>query len=58
VVILDDLLATGGTAWAAGELVRKLDCQVAAYLFLIELGDLKGRGRLPDAPVFSLVSYD
>ena len=58
VVILDDLLATGGTARAAGELVRKLGARVAAYVFLVELGALRGRDRLPDAPVFSLVNYE
>jgi len=58
VVVLDDLLATGGTAAAAGALVRDLGAEVAAYLFVIELGELAGRGRLQDAPVFSLVKYD
>ncbi len=58
VVVLDDLLATGGTAEAAGRLVRKLGATVAGYVFLVELGPLGGRGRLTDAPVFSLVNYD
>lgn len=57
VVVLDDLLATGGTAAAAGELVRGCGAEVAAYLFLVELAGLHGRERLTDAPVISLVMY-
>ncbi len=56
-VVLDDLLATGGTARAAGRLVRKLGAEVVAYLFLVELGGLRGRQHLTDAPVLSLVNY-
>ena len=56
-MIVDDLLATGGSAAAAGRLVRELGGKVAGYLFLVELGDLGGRDRLTDAPVFSLVKY-
>ena len=57
VVVIDDLLATGGTAAAAGELVRACGAEVTAYLFLVELEDLDGRAKLGDAPVFSLVKY-
>jgi adenine phosphoribosyltransferase len=57
VVIIDDLLATGGTARASGELIRKIGGTVTAYVFLIELADLGGRALLSDAPVFSLVTY-
>jgi adenine phosphoribosyltransferase len=57
VVVIDDLLATGGTAAATGELVRRCGGEVAAYVFLVELEDLAGRERLADAPVFSLVKY-
>ena len=57
VVILDDLLATGGTAAASGRLVRTLGGEVAAYAFLVELMDLGGRAVLADAPVISLVKY-
>ena len=57
VVIIDDLLATGGTAAAAGRLVRRLGAVVAAYVFLVELCDLPGREVLTDAPVISLVKY-
>jgi len=57
VLIVDDLLATGGTAAAAAELVSRLGVEVAAQLFLVELEDLGGRARLGDVPVFSLVKY-
>jgi adenine phosphoribosyltransferase len=56
VAVIDDLLATGGTAWGAGELVRQQAGTVGAYLFVVELAFLKGRARL-DAPVESLISY-
>jgi adenine phosphoribosyltransferase len=57
VVIVDDLLATGGTARATFELVQTLGARVAACLFVIELGFLKGRERLGDVPVSSLITY-
>jgi len=57
VIVIDDLLATGGTAAACGRLVRKCGAEVAGYLFLVELEDLNGRELLADAPVFSLVKY-
>jgi len=57
VVVIDDLLATGGTAAAAGRLARRFGAEVEAYLFVIELGALAGRAALADAPVFSLVKY-
>lgn len=57
VVILDDLLATGGTAAAAAQLVRACGAEVAAYLFMVELAGLDGRRNLAGAPVFSLVVY-
>jgi len=56
VVIVDDLLATGGTAAAAGRLVAKCQAAVAGYAFIVELGELGGRAKL-DAPVISLVMY-
>lgn len=58
VVIVDDLLATGGTAAATVELVRKLGAEVDSCLFAIELGFLDGRGVLADVRVESLISYD
>lgn len=57
VLVVDDVLATGGTARATGELVRRLGGQVAGYLFLVELGFLGGRAKLPDADVLSLIRY-
>lgn len=58
VLIVDDLLATGGTAAAAIELVRRLDGEVAGCAFIIELGFLNGRKRLEAPDVFSLIRYD
>ncbi len=57
VVVLDDLLATGGTAAAAIELMRKLGADVTGAAFIIELQALHGRSRL-DVPVTSLVTYE
>lgn len=57
VVVLDDLLATGGTAAATAALVAADGGDVAGYLFLVELDFLKGREQLAGAPVFSLVRY-
>ncbi len=53
-LIVDDLIATGGTAEAAGKLVRKVGGVVAGYAFLLELDFLKGRERL-DATIHSLI---
>lgn len=57
VLIVDDLLATGGTAWAACELVRALGGEVIAASFVVELTFLSGRQRLKPVEVFSLVQY-
>lgn len=57
VLVMDDVLATGGTAAAAGELVAKCGAQVAAYGFLIELEFLHGRKLLGDTFVDSLHIY-
>jgi adenine phosphoribosyltransferase len=57
VLIVDDVLATGGTAAATGRLVERLDAIVCGYAFLLELGFLKGRARLGSDNVFSLISY-
>jgi adenine phosphoribosyltransferase len=57
VVIIDDLLATGGTAAAAGRLVAKCGAEVAGFAFVVELKDLGGREKLLSAPVISLVMY-
>jgi adenine phosphoribosyltransferase len=58
VLVVDDLLATGGTAAAAGELVYRQGAYVSAYAFVIELSSLSGRERLLPTPVISIVRYD
>ena len=57
VLIADDLLATGGTALAAGNLVERLGGMVAGYAFVVELEFLKGRDRLKEYNVASLIQY-
>lgn len=58
VLVVDDLLATGGTVCAACELVEKVGGIVAAAAFMIELKDLNGAARLPaQAEVFSMFSF-
>ncbi len=57
VLVVDDLLATGGTAAAAGELVHRQGASVLAYVFVIELDALAGRDRLLPTPVISLLHY-
>jgi adenine phosphoribosyltransferase len=58
VLVVDDLLATGGTAAACGELVHRQGAYVLAYAFVIELCSLNGRQRLMPTPTVSLVRYD
>ncbi|WP_394023176.1 adenine phosphoribosyltransferase [Anaerococcus martiniensis] len=58
VIIVDDLIATGGSAKAAAKLVETLGAEVTAFEFLIELEDLNGRDVLKDYKVISLVKYD
>ncbi len=58
VVIVDDLLATGGTMEATVQLVRQLGGQIAGLAFAIELDFLKGREKFPEYDVFSLLHYD
>jgi adenine phosphoribosyltransferase len=57
VLLVDDLLATGGTAAAALALMKKLGAQVLEVGFLIELKFLNGREKIKDYPVRSIVSY-
>ena len=57
VVLVDDLLATGGTAGAAASLIRKIGGQLLEVSFLIELSFLNGREKLPGVPVRSIVRY-
>ena len=58
VVLLDDLIATGGTMKAAAELVEELGGEVVKMLFLIELSDLNGREVLKDYDVDSVVQFE
>ncbi|HYA18530.1 MAG TPA: adenine phosphoribosyltransferase [Bryobacteraceae bacterium] len=58
VLIVDDLLATGGTAKAAAQLVEDLGGTVAGFSFVVELTFLPGRARLAGYEVFSLLQYD
>jgi adenine phosphoribosyltransferase len=58
VLIVDDLLATGGTAAAAAELVSGLGGEIVAIAFLVDLAFLKGRDKLAGYEVFSLIEYD
>ena len=58
VLVVDDLLATGGTAAAAGELVHRQGAFVVAYAFVIELCGLGGRERLLPTPATSIVKYE
>jgi adenine phosphoribosyltransferase len=57
VLIVDDVLATGGTAAAVAQLVEKLGGTVAGFAFVIELDFLNGRDRLNGYPIHSLVHY-
>lgn len=57
VLIVDDLLATGGTAAATIDLVRRLGGKVVGVAFLVELLFLKGRGQLDDCDIQALIQY-
>ena len=57
VLVVDDVIATGGTAKAVAELCQGLGAKVSAFAFLIELGFLKGRAQLQGHDVLSLISY-
>ncbi len=57
VVIVDDLLATGGTAGAACTLIEQQGGQVVECAFVVELAFLSGRDKMPNTPVHSLISY-
>jgi adenine phosphoribosyltransferase len=57
VLVVDDVIATGGTARAVGQLMEALGATVTAYAFLIELTFLKGRDKLAGREVLSLIRY-
>lgn len=58
VVVVDDLIATGGTIGATVNLVRKLGGRVIECAFLIELPDLKGREQIKDCPIFAMMEFE
>jgi adenine phosphoribosyltransferase len=58
ILIVDDLLATGGTVLAASRLVERLGGEIVGVAFLIELSFLNGRRKLGKYDVFSIVTYD
>ena len=57
VVIVDDLIATGGTARAVADIARQMGANVVALAFLVELEFLKGRDKLPDYEIVSILKY-
>ncbi len=57
VLIFDDLLATGGTAQAAGKLIENLGGKIVGFAFVIELKELNGRTKIKDYDIISLVKY-
>ena len=57
VLMVDDLLATGGTMAAACKLIEKLNANITAVAFLVELADLAGREKLKDYPLHVVVSF-
>ena len=58
VLLVDDLLATGGTVKAASELISNVGGRLVGCAFVIELLGVNGRDIIPDVPIKSLVSYD
>ena len=58
VLLVDDLLATGGTVRASSELIEKIGGNLVGCAFVIELLGLNGRQNIPNVPIKSLISYD
>ena len=58
VLLVDDLLATGGTVNAASKLIEKAGGQLVGCAFIIELSSLKGKENIPNVPINSLIEYD
>jgi adenine phosphoribosyltransferase len=58
IVIIDDLIATGGTVAAAANLVEKLGGHIVECAFLVELPDLKGREALKDRKIYSMIEFE
>jgi adenine phosphoribosyltransferase len=57
IAIVDDLIATGGTAAATAKLLQEIGCNLVGCAFVIELDALNGRSHLPNVPIVSLVHY-
>jgi adenine phosphoribosyltransferase len=57
VLIVDDLIATGGTAVATTQLLELAQAELVGFCFLIELQNLNGRQRLPNVPILTLIEY-
>ena len=57
-MLIDDLIATGGTASASCQLIKKLGGNIHECAFIIDLPDLKGKEKLSDYPVFTLVEFE
>ncbi len=57
VLIVDDLIATGGTAAAAAGLMAQASAELHGFAFIVELADLGGRAKLPEVPITTLVTY-
>jgi len=57
VLIVDDLLATGGTVCAVADLIKKLKADIVGVAFIVELGFLKGKNKLKNFPVYSVIKY-
>lgn len=57
VLIVDDLIATGGTAAATAKLVQQTGSELVGFAFIIELEGLGGREKLPDVPIVTLIEY-
>ena len=58
ILLVDDLLATGGTVNAASKLIEKAGGQLVGCVFIIELSALGGRKNIPNVPINSLIEYD
>jgi adenine phosphoribosyltransferase len=57
ILIVDDVIATGGTAGATARLIEQAGCELVGFAFIIELRALQGRDRLPKVPIVTLVDY-
>jgi len=57
ILIVDDVIATGGTVGAVAEMVKEMKGNIIGAAFLVELTELKGREKIKDIPVFSLIKY-